>query len=38
MARMTGGEALAANAPSLIEVMTDIAQEASPWELIYPGR
>ena len=31
-------EALAANAPTLIEVMTDIAKEASPWEFIFPGR
>jgi acetolactate synthase-1/2/3 large subunit len=31
-------EALAANAPCLIEVMTDITKESSPWEVIYPGR
>ena len=31
-------EALAANAPCLIEVMTDIATESSPWDLIAPGR
>jgi acetolactate synthase I/II/III large subunit len=31
-------EALAANAPTLIEVMTDISKEASPWEFIFPGR
>jgi acetolactate synthase-1/2/3 large subunit len=31
-------EALAENAPTLIEVMTDIAKESSPWEQIYPGR
>ena len=30
--------ALAENAPTLIEVMTDITKEASPWEVIYPGR
>jgi acetolactate synthase-1/2/3 large subunit len=31
-------EALAANAPALIEVATDTAREASPWEFIAPGR
>ena len=31
-------DALAANAPMLIEVMTDITKESSPWELIFPGR
>jgi acetolactate synthase-1/2/3 large subunit len=31
-------EALAANAPALIEVMTDITQEYAPWEFISPGR
>jgi acetolactate synthase I/II/III large subunit len=31
-------EALAANSPALIEVMTDITQESSPWEFIAPGR
>ena len=31
-------EALAANAPALIEVMTDINQEYAPWEFIAPGR
>jgi acetolactate synthase-1/2/3 large subunit len=31
-------EAMAANAPTLIEVMTDIAQEYAPWEFIAPGR
>jgi acetolactate synthase-1/2/3 large subunit len=31
-------EALAANAPTLIEVMTDITKESSPWEFIFPGR
>ena len=31
-------EALAANAPALIEVMTDITQEYAPWEFIAPGR
>jgi acetolactate synthase-1/2/3 large subunit len=31
-------EALAGNAPALIEVTTDISKEASPWEIIAPGR
>ena len=31
-------EALALNAPALIEVMTDITKESSPWDLIAPGR
>ncbi len=31
-------EALAANSPALIEVMTDITQEYAPWEFIAPGR
>ena len=31
-------EALTANAPALIEVMTDITQEYAPWEFIAPGR
>ena len=31
-------EALAANAPALIEVVTDITQEYAPWEFIAPGR
>jgi acetolactate synthase-1/2/3 large subunit len=31
-------EALAANAPALIEVPTDITQEYAPWEFIAPGR
>ncbi len=31
-------EALAANSPALIEVMTDIKQETAPWEFIAPGR
>jgi len=31
-------EALAAKAPALIEVTTDVAQEASPWEFLAPGR
>ena len=31
-------DALAANAPVLIEVMTDITKESSPWEIIFPGR
>jgi acetolactate synthase-1/2/3 large subunit len=31
-------EALAANSPALIEVMTDIKQEYQPWEFISPGR
>jgi acetolactate synthase-1/2/3 large subunit len=30
--------ALSANSPTLIEVMTDIAQEYAPWEFIAPGR
>ena len=30
--------ALAANAPALIEVVTDITQEYPPWEFIAPGR
>ena len=31
-------QALSANAPALIEVVTDIAQEYAPWEFIAPGR
>jgi acetolactate synthase-1/2/3 large subunit len=31
-------EALAANAPALIEVVTDITRETPPWEFIAPGR
>jgi len=31
-------EALAANAPCLIEVMTDITKEAAPWRFIAPTR
>jgi hypothetical protein len=31
-------EALTENAPTLIEVMTDITKESSPWEFIFPGR
>ena len=31
-------EALAANAPALIEVVTDIAQETSPWKYLAPMR
>ncbi len=31
-------EALAAHAPALIEVQTDITQEFAPWEFISPGR
>jgi acetolactate synthase-1/2/3 large subunit len=31
-------EALAANSPALIEVITDITQEYAPWEFIAPGR
>jgi len=31
-------QALAANSPALIEVMTDITQEYAPWEFIAPGR
>ena len=31
-------EALATNAPTLIEVMTDIKEEYQPWDFISPGR
>ena len=31
-------EALAANRPALIEVMTDITKESPPWSFIAPGR
>ena len=31
-------QALAADAPALIEVITDITQEYAPWEFIAPGR
>jgi acetolactate synthase I/II/III large subunit len=31
-------QALKANAPALIEVVTDITQEYAPWEFIAPGR
>jgi len=31
-------EALSANSPALIEVMTDITQEYAPWEFIAPAR
>ena len=31
-------QALAANSPALIEVMTDIKQENQPWEFTSPGR
>jgi len=31
-------EALTANSPALIEVITDIKQEYAPWEFIAPGR
>ncbi len=31
-------EALAANSPTLIEVMTDIAKETAPWKFLAPGR
>jgi acetolactate synthase-1/2/3 large subunit len=31
-------EALKTNAPTLVEVMTDITQEYAPWEFIAPGR
>ena len=31
-------EALAANAPALIEVMSDIAKETAPWGFIAPNR
>ena len=30
--------ALAENSPTLIEVVTDIAQETSPWPLVFPTR
>jgi len=36
--RVALAEALAANAPCLIEVITDITQEYAPWEFIAPGR
>jgi acetolactate synthase-1/2/3 large subunit len=36
--RIALGEALATQAPALIEVTTDIAKEASPWEFIAPTR
>jgi acetolactate synthase I/II/III large subunit len=31
-------DALGANAPALIEVVTDVTKESSPWEFIVPGR
>jgi acetolactate synthase-1/2/3 large subunit len=31
-------EALAANSPALVEVITDIGKEFAPWEFIAPGR
>jgi acetolactate synthase-1/2/3 large subunit len=31
-------EALAAHAPALVEVVTDIGEEYPPWEFIAPGR
>jgi hypothetical protein len=31
-------EALAAHAPALVEVITDISAEYPPWEFIAPGR
>ena len=31
-------QALGANSPALIEVLTDITQEYAPWEFIAPGR
>lgn len=31
-------EALSLNAPALIEVITDISQEAEPWRFLAPGR
>ncbi len=31
-------EALAANAPALIEVVTDIGKETAPWKYLAPGR
>ena len=36
--RVALAEALAANSPALIEVVTDIGQEYAPWEFIAPGR
>ena len=36
--RSAVAEALAADAPALIEVRTDISQESSPWKFIAPGR
>ena len=36
--RVALAEALAANAPCLIEVITDITKEYAPWEFIAPGR
>jgi acetolactate synthase I/II/III large subunit len=36
--RLALSEALAVNSPALIEVITDIDQESSPWEFIAPGR
>jgi acetolactate synthase I/II/III large subunit len=31
-------QALAAGNPALVEVLTDVSQEAAPWEFIAPGR
>jgi acetolactate synthase-1/2/3 large subunit len=31
-------EALAANAPALVEVVTDISKEVEPWQFLAPGR
>jgi acetolactate synthase I/II/III large subunit len=31
-------EALAANAPALVEVITDIGKEVEPWQFLAPGR
>ena len=31
-------QALKTNAPTLVEVVTDITQEYAPWEFIAPGR
>jgi acetolactate synthase I/II/III large subunit len=36
--RTAVAEALAARAPALVEVITDIAEEYPPWEFIAPGR
>ena len=36
--RMALKQALAAGSPALVEVLTDVSQEAAPWEFIAPGR